>query len=195
MDAQDLSAALAPTRICAHLTEAEISQLALIGATARKQDGEPLAEGHALAVVLHGAADLVREVAEGEPPQVTRCGPGSILNEIEFLCGGAARETVRAVGSTLVFVLSRKTFAKLVANGSTVAGKVGLNIARSVALRLDERSSALLELLRKHEALLESMDQILTDSTVRDQLFEPLAARTFDTFKAGVLGNWEDGQS
>jgi len=103
-------------------------------------------------------------------------------------------------------VPGRAAFRGLVEAGHPAGAKLMGGIAASVAARLDDRSAALPDLLRRHEALLESMDRILTNDEVRAALFGPgrweataLAGAAeagafggFAPFKRRLLERWDD---
>lgn len=52
-----------------------------------------------------------------------------------------------------------------------MAAKISFGLARSLAGRLRDRNDAFVELSRRHEALLDSMDRVLTDRKVQEELF------------------------
>jgi uridylate kinase len=97
-------------------------------------------------------------------------GSGATLNALAFL-GQGEPQVGRCVKAGNVFSLPRHAYDRLVAAGEGLAAKVSFALARSLAGGLHDRNEALSELTRRHEALLDSMERVLTDRAVRDELF------------------------
>jgi len=200
MRLDELIRRLRANRICAHLTQPELRSLALAGEIKTLPAGAPLAQHEGqLVVLLEGQAEVTQEI-EGERQWMRRVEEGAVLNELSFLGGSRTSESAHAHGDAKVFVLGRRTYVQMVKRGDPVAGKLGLAIAGTVAARLDDRNSALLRILRQHEALLESMDEILTNPETQARLFgervevgaAPAPAGDFAAFKQEILDRWDD---
>lgn len=180
---------LSGCRLGVHLSAEELRVIAQAGRVRQVGDLERLAGLDEIAVLLEGEAE-VRYSAPGGPAWTTRAGPGDVLNEEGFLGCTAALLLIRARGAARVFLLGRSAFRGLVDRGEPAAARLALSIASAVAARLDDRSAALLELLRRHEALMETMDRILAN---RAHATAPAAGgESFAAFKRRLLDHWGD---
>jgi len=98
-------------------SELELRQLIEIGYRRRLQPTEVLFRendaGDAFYIVLSG---LVEVVAEQINKQLTTLGPGRFFGELSLILGIPRTATVRALEPTTLFVISSKSFSKLLQN-------------------------------------------------------------------------------
>jgi uridylate kinase len=170
MNPDVLALRLGNCRLLAGLAASELRLLVDLGRL------EPIAEGEAvdmgpseLRMVLTGKVALSNGKA-GRAAAAT-AGAGSAINELAFLGHDEPLDTGRCVTAGHLFSLPRSAFDRLVGAGEGVAAKISFALARSLAARLHDRNEALLDLQRRHEALLDSMERVLTDRQVQQELF------------------------
>lgn len=185
---------LSGCRAFSELSPAELARLADAGEFRSLAKGDAVrGERRELYAVLSGGIVVVRGAADDGTPWTSRLGAGAVFNELAFLGGDEVFEAARCVEDATLFALPATHFEELVAEGCASAAKIGTALARSVAGRLRERNGALLKLMRQHEALLDSMDRLLTDPQVQEELFGRASTgpREFSTFRDELLANWD----
>ena len=184
---------LSNSRVFADLCAAELRMLVDFGRVLKFAKGDSLDGMRELLVVLTGKVEVTRGKSDGGTPWTVNLGPVSTFNELIFLGCEEIHESARCTRATTIFALSCETFSKLVDLGNVSAAKIGAALARSVAQRLQERNAALIRLMHQHQALLDSMDKLLTDPEVQQELFGKGSTeqREFSTFKEKMLSKWD----
>jgi uridylate kinase len=168
-----LALRLGNCRVLAGLSAAELRLLVDLGELHQIEKGDKLELGAGeLKLLLTGKVS----VAGNGGGRGATASAGATLNALAFL-GQGDPQVGRCVKPGSLFSLPRLALDKLVAAGEGVAAKVSFALARSLADGLHDRNEALSELTRRHEALLDSMERVLTDRTVRDELFGDPRAR------------------
>jgi uridylate kinase len=162
-----LALRLGNCRILQGLAAAELRLLVDLGALQPVEKGDKIELGPGeLKLLLTGRVSLGRN--GGAPGGAVRAG--SALNELAFL-GHPDSSVARCTRSGTLFTLPRAALDRLVEAGEGIAAKICFALARSLAARLHDRNEAILELSRRHEALLESMERVLSDKEVQEELF------------------------
>jgi len=151
------------------LSAAELRLLADLGELRAIEKGEDVDLGPPdLRLLLTGRVALPRAGNGGG--RGATAGAGATLNELVFLGHGKA-DRGRCTRPGFLFTLPRHVFDRLVEAGEGVAARISFALARSLAARLHDRNEAFLELSRRHEAILDSMERVLTDRKVQEELF------------------------
>ena len=184
---------LSNARVFRDLSQSELRMMVDFGEAFGFAKGDPVPGEAQLLVVLTGAIEVTRGQSQDGKPWTVRLGPGAVLNELTFLGAAELHEAAVCVRPTTVFALARTTFEKLVSLGNASAAKIGAALARSIAARVQERNAALLKLMKQHQALLDSMERLLTDKKVQEELFGKGSTdqHEFSTFKEEVLSKWD----
>jgi len=188
-----LALRLAGCRLLEGLIPTELRMLVDVGALRDLAKGDRLDEGpHELRLLLAGAVELTCGRTEDGQPFTVTVGAGAALNELAFLGCRELFTSARCVKAGQIFAIPREAFDRLVSVGSSAAAKIAAALARSVAARVHDRNDALMELMRKHEAVLESLERVLTDPQVQTELFgaKPAAKREFAAFREDLLAKW-----
>jgi uridylate kinase len=164
-----LALRLGNCRLLAGLSAAELRLLVDLGEFHPIEKGDAVDLGPAdLRFLLTGKVALPGASGGGRG---AAAGAGSTLNELAFLGATEPTEAGRCSRPGAVFALPRHAFDRLVAAGDRVAAQISFGLARSLAARLRDRNEAFVELSRRHEALLDSMERVLTDREVQEELF------------------------
>jgi uridylate kinase len=167
-----LALRLGNCRVLAGLSAAELRLLVDLGELRSIEKGDRIELGAGeLKLLLTGKVSVT---GNGGGRGATAAA-GATLNALAFL-GQGDPQVGRCVKAGSLFSLPRVALDKLVAAGEGVAAKVSFALARSLADGLHDRNEALSELTRRHEALLDSMERVLTDRTVQDELFREKGA-------------------
>jgi uridylate kinase len=168
-----LALRLGNCHVLAGLSAAELRLLVDLGGLLPIEKGDRIELGAGeLKLLLTGRVSIT---ANGGG-RGTTAGAGATLNALAFL-GQGDPQVGRCLKPGSVFALPRGALDRLVAAGDGVAAKLSFALARSLAGGLHDRNEALSELTRRHEALLDSMERVLTDRTVQDELFGGPRAR------------------
>ncbi len=172
MNPDVLALRLGNCRLLAGLSAAELRLLVDLGELHTVEKGDRVDLGpEELRLLLTGKVALANAKGTGGRGAGASAGPGATLNELAFLGHGEAGDAARCVKPGAVFALPRHAFDRLVEAGEGIAAKLSFAMARSLAARLHDRNEALLDLSRRHEALLDSMERVLTDREVQEELF------------------------
>lgn len=153
MDRKDLIAQLCRVGLCRDLAQDELDTLCEAG---RLREAEPqqelVVEGETsdtLYILLDGEVAVVKRDAQGEEAELAVLGRGAILGEVALLHSVPRTATVRATGPVRSFALDRQSFDRLLSENEPAALKLGLAIARSLALRLNHANERLMDLLHR----------------------------------------------
>ncbi len=99
------------------------------------RQGEP---ADAAYVVVHGRLKVTALARDGHDAALSVMGPGEIFGELAILDGGTRSATVRAIEPTLLLVIERAAFERMLRARPAVAVKVLRVLARRLR-RLTER--------------------------------------------------------
>lgn len=102
-------------------------------------------KGGSLAVVLEGRVDVFKIGSDGTPKNLSSIGPGRSFGEMAIVDGEPRSATAMAAVPTMLLVLTRPDFERLVDEQPKLAAKFTLKLARLLSQRLRQVSGALVE--------------------------------------------------
>lgn len=153
---KDIRDALADIDLFAPLGPDGIDRLVEVGRVEYWNAGSNVFEegqsGPRMMVVLKGHAEVFRTDPGGVVRSLSQVGSGDVLGEMSMLLGEPATATVRAVDELKVFSMDCKAFQQMVDRGDPAALRFGLELARSMSMRLIRLNDIVLHLLMEVEA-------------------------------------------
>jgi CRP-like cAMP-binding protein len=172
MDLQEVAELLAGTELCKGLSEDERKLVAELGRMqVAFEDSVFLKEGEAgssVVVLLDGEGVVEKNDSSGQPRELARAQAGAVLGEIALLEPVPRTASIRAVdGAVRYLELERRTFQKMLTDGSAGAAKMALNLASMLARRQRAMNAKLVAFVAAKEKADESaMGNFLDDIVI-----------------------------
>jgi len=120
-------------RVCSYLVAARYQA----GETVF-EEGEP---GMAAFFITSGSAQVSRRTERGTQKLLSRIRAGQMLGEMALLDGGPRSARASSLGETVVLVLTREEFNRLLADDPHAAALILKRIARTLSLRLRQTNA------------------------------------------------------
>ncbi len=158
---------LASTSLCKDLSTDEIARIVEAGRVEQWPRGSVIMEegskGPRLVILLDRDVRVQKHVSDDQQQLIASLGPGAVLGEMSLLTDAPRCATVVASSPLRIFAMDRRNFEEMVGDGDPAALKVGMAIARVLALRVDELNVRVVDLLSRVEStppLTEQYDDI-----------------------------------
>jgi len=144
-------------------------------------EGDP---GGAFYLVVAGAVEVNKEMAEGVERRLLGLGPGGVFGELSVITGEERSATARAVDKTTLLVFEQEPFSEILLDHPGI----GVKLLRFLVLTTAERLYVTTELYRR------AIEWSLNISGAVDLTFHELAQGRLDVNLELVTGNTISGQ-
>jgi CRP/FNR family cyclic AMP-dependent transcriptional regulator len=146
---------LAATPLCRTLDASEVARVVEAGRVENWPAGSVIMEegssGPRLVILLEGTVHILKRDEAQRGQRIAEVGPGAVLGEMSLLLDAPRTASVHAATPLRLFAMDRRNYEEMVADGDPAALKVGMAIARVLALRVEELNKRVVELVSRVE--------------------------------------------